>query len=117
MAQNDRRFPYIRDVIRTGKQKTKYVAPQPTQSARAGSGLAAGGDHAIKQIQDKLVALGYLDAKHADGLVGRTRSATLDAVERFQRRNGLKPDRVLGGVNSETRRKLMLPAEKLVRAQ
>ncbi|HEX8554724.1 MAG TPA: peptidoglycan-binding protein, partial [Sphingomonas sp.] len=56
---------------------------------------------------------GYLDARHADGLIGRGRSATLDAVARFQERNGLTVDRVLGGPNSKTRRKLALPAAML----
>jgi hypothetical protein len=102
---HDSRYPYIRDVIRARDRKAIYV----------GSGLPHGGDLQIKAIQDKLVALGYLEAHQADGIVGRSRSATLDAVEAFQRRNGLKPDRDLGGPNSQTRRMLALPVGQLVR--
>jgi len=75
-----------------------------------------GSDPQVRAIQDKLVVLGYLDARHADGVIGRTRSATLDAVAAFQGRNGLTVDRDLGGPNSETRRKLALPIGQLVRA-
>lgn len=57
--------------------------------------------------------LGYLEATHADGLVGRSHSATLDAVLGFQQRNGLKPDRDLGSAKSETGRKLALPVSPL----
>ena len=71
----------------------------------------------IKSLQEKLVALGYLEARHADGLIGRSRSATLDAVAEFQRRNGLRVDRDLGGPHSETRQKLSLPPGALVRAR
>lgn len=105
-SEHDARFPYIRDVIRARNRKAKYRALT----------LPQGGDPQVKAIQDKLVELGYLDARHADGLIGRTRSATLDAVEAFQRRNGLKPDRDLGGPNSLTRRRLALPVQQLVRA-
>ncbi|PSJ39547.1 peptidoglycan-binding domain-containing protein [Allosphingosinicella deserti] len=105
-SEHDARFPYIRDVIRAGNRSARYRA----------LALPQGGDPQIKAIQDTLVALGYLEARHADGLLGRTRSATLDAVEAFQRRNGLKPDRDLGGPNSLTRRKLALPIAQLVRA-
>ena len=79
--------------------------------------VVTGGDPVIRSLQENLVALGYLEARHADGLVGRGRSATLDAVAEFQRRNGLKVDRDLGGPNSDTRRRLSLPASRLVRAQ
>lgn len=102
----DARFPYIRDVIRARNRSAGYRALT----------LPAGGDPEVKAIQDKLVALGYLDASRADGLLGRSRSATLDAVEAFQRRNGLRADRDLGGANSETRRKFALPVEQLARA-
>ncbi len=67
--------------------------------------------------RDRLVALGYLEARHTDGLVGCGKSATLDAVEAFQRRNGLNPDRDLGGAHSLTRQHLALPVAKLVRAR
>ncbi len=95
-------------MIRAGNRSATYRA--------LGSSLAPGGDVAIKAIQDRLVALGYLDARHADGLIGRSRSATLDAVEAFQRANRLKVDRDLGGPNSETRQKLARPIEQLVSA-
>ncbi len=107
-SEADPRFPYIRDVIRAGNRSAPYRA--------LASSLAPGGDVAIKAIQDRLVALGYLDARHADGLIGRSRSATLDAVEAFQRANRLKVDRDLGGPNSETRQKLARPIEQLVSA-
>lgn len=110
----DPRFPYIRDVIRGRNRHATYRAPTPP--AGRAQAAAAGADASIKRIQDRLVELGYLDPRHADGTIGRTRSATLDAVEAFQRRNGLKPDRVLGGPNSQTRRRLALPASQLVRA-
>ncbi len=67
-------------------------------------------------MQDKLVALGYLDAKYADGAVGRRDSATLDAVAVFQKRHGLRVDRDLGGSNSQTRKFLTWPAYQLRRA-
>lgn len=105
-SQHDPRYPYIRDVIRASNRHALYraIAPMP------------GADPQIRRIQDALVALGYLDAKHADGTVGRSNSATLDALRIFQSRNGLKPDRQLGGPNSLTRRKLALPAGQLVPA-
>jgi hypothetical protein len=106
MSPYDARYPYIRDVIRKRSPAAAYTPVQ----------LPAGADPAIKQLQDKLVALGYLAPRQADGLVGRAHSATLDAVRAFQARNGLKPDRVLGGANSETRRALLRPAVELRRA-
>jgi hypothetical protein len=106
-SQYDARFPYIRDVIRGRNRDASYRAVQ----------LPQGADPQIKAIQDRLVALGYLDASQADGIVGRSRSATLDAVAAFQGRNGLTVDRDLGGPNSETRRKLALPIGQLVRAR
>lgn len=106
-SEHDTRFPYVRDVIRARNRGAAYKAMQ----------LSAGGDQVIRSLQENLVALGYLEARHADGLVGAGRSATLDAVAEFQRRNGLKVDRDLGGPNSETRRKLSLPAGGLVRAR
>lgn len=62
------------------------------------------------------MVLAYLPACQADGFLGRSKSATLDAVRLFQGRNGLKPDRDLGGANSDTRKKLALPVDKLVAA-
>lgn len=107
MSEHDVRFPYIRDVIRARNRKAEYAA----------LALAPGADPQIKAIQDTLVALGYLEARHADGFVGRQRSATLDAVAEFQRRNGLRVDRDLGGPNSETRRALARPISQLQAAQ
>ena len=95
----DVRYPYISDVIRAGARNAGYSALR----------LPAGSDADIKRLQDRLVRLGYLEARHADGLVGRSRSATMDAVVRFQARNGLKPDRDLGGANSRTRQFLAAP--------
>ncbi|MGH6614967.1 peptidoglycan-binding domain-containing protein [Sphingomonas sp.] len=104
----DPRFPYIRDVIRVGKRQAPYRALVTS--------LTPGGDPAIKAIQERLVALGYLEPRYADGLIGRKRSATLDAVAEFQKRNSLKVDRDLGGPNSETRRRLALPIGQLIAA-
>ena len=106
-SEQDPRFPYIRDVIRARNRHAAYRPLTPI----------AGSDPAIRSIQDKLVALGYLEARHADGTVGRANSPTLDAVAAFQRRNGLAVDRNLGGPNSETRRKLAQPTASLVRWQ
>ena len=103
MSEHDIRFPYIRDVIRAGNRNAGYRRLQ----------LPPGGDPAIKALQDRLVELGYLEGRHADGLVGRSRSATLDAVAVFQRVHGLRVDRDLGGPNSETRRLLARPASQL----
>lgn len=105
-SRQDARFPYIRDVIRA---RDRHAAYRPVQPVR-------GADPQVKMMQDKLVALGYLDAGHADGTIGRTRSATLDAVQAFQSRNGLKADRDLGGPNSMTRRKLALTTAQLAPA-
>ena len=105
MSPYDARFPYIRDVIRKRRPTAGYASVQ----------LPAGADPSIKQLQDKLVALGYLTPRQADGLVGHTHSATLDAVRDFQARNGLKPDRDLGGTNSATRKALLRPINQLQR--
>ncbi|MEG3086657.1 peptidoglycan-binding domain-containing protein [Sphingomonas sp. PB4P5] len=83
----DVRYAYIRDVIRPRRPNAD---PRPVM-------LPNGGDLEVKRMQDKLVALGYLDARYADGSVGRGHSATLDAVEIFQKRHGLHVDRDLGG--------------------
>ncbi|MEH3041295.1 MAG: peptidoglycan-binding protein [Sphingomonas paucimobilis] len=104
---HDARFPYIRDVIRARNRHADYRMADPVKGA----------DAQIRQIQEKLAALGYLESRHVDGTVGRSRSATLDAVAAFQRRNGLKVDRDLGGPNSLTRRKLGQPISTLARWQ
>ncbi|WP_420822873.1 peptidoglycan-binding domain-containing protein [Sphingomonas solaris] len=105
-SEGDPRFPYIRDVVRTGDRHAAY---RPLKAI-------GGSDPAIRAMQEKLAALGYLDARQVDGVVGRSRSATLEAVAAFQRRNGLKPDRELGGPHSLTRRKLAQPLISLQRA-
>ncbi len=104
-SEHDLRFPYIRDVIRARNRRAEYRALP----------LGRGGDAEVKAMQDKLVSLGYLEARHADGTVGRSRSATLDALASFQKRNGLEPDRNFGGPNSLTRRKLAQSGVSLVR--
>ncbi len=106
MSQYDPRYPYIRDVILKRNRSAVYANPL----------LAPGADRQIKAIQDRLVQLGYLMPRHADGFVGRSNSATLDAVAQFQRRNGLTPDRILGGANSDTRKKIMSPTNTLRKA-
>ncbi len=106
MSPYDARFPYIRDVVR---KRSPTAAYRPVV-------LPPGGDPQIKALQDKLVTLGYLDPRQADGLLGRTHSATLDAVRAFQARNGLEPDRDLGGAHSLTRAALTRPAAQLQRA-
>ncbi|MGI9036761.1 MAG: peptidoglycan-binding domain-containing protein [Pyrinomonadaceae bacterium] len=106
-SQYDARFSYIRDVIRAGNRNAIY---QPIR-------LAQGADVEIKRMQDKLAALGCLAASNADGIISRGNSPTKQAVRAFQMRNGLKPDGDLGGVNSETRKKLQLPISQLTAAQ
>ncbi len=104
---HDPRFPYLRDVIWARNRRAEYRAPHSIPGA----------DAQIRQTQEKLAALGYLESRHVDGTIGRSSSATLDAVAEFQRRNGLKVDRNLGGPNSFTRRKLAQPIATLVRWQ
>lgn len=103
----DSRFPYIRDVIRARSPGAAYKAIS----------LPAGADLQVKAYQDKLVALGYLEGRQADGLIGNTRSATRDAIAAFQKRNNLPVDRDPGGPNSQTRRLLAQPAGSLVRVK
>lgn len=105
MSPYDARFPYIRDNIRKRSQTAGY---SPVV-------LPTGANAAIKAIQDKLVALDYLDPRMADGLIGRSHSKTLDAVQDFQRRNGLQAGRDLGGANSKTRAALAKPVNQLQR--
>jgi peptidoglycan hydrolase-like protein with peptidoglycan-binding domain len=78
-SPQDGHYPYVRDVIRARNRNAPYRA----------LALPIGGDPTIRLLQENLVALGYLDARQADGLVGHGRSATLDAVAEFQLRNGL----------------------------
>lgn len=104
-SEYDLRFPYIRDVIRARNRRADYVPLTPVK----------GSDAQVRAMPDKLVALGYLQARHADGTVCQSRSATLDALDEFQKRNGLKADRDFGGQNSLTRSRLDQPFDTLVR--
>lgn len=70
-----------------------------------------GHDHRAAWKRDTLAEDG-----HADGTIGRTRSQTLNAVQAFQGRNGLKADENLGGPNSMTRKKLTSTTAQLVPA-
>lgn len=99
----DARFPYIRDVIRAGDRNATYQAVTLAPDASA----------EIKAVQDKLVALGYLEAIYADGISSSSNSPTIQAVSAFQRANGLHDDGDLGTANSDTRRKLQLPVSSL----
>lgn len=101
MSTSDVRYPYITCNILANAPNAQYIAIQP--SVNNSPQLGKGADATIKAIQDKLVALGYLDPKYADGYAGKH---TIDAVRGFQRNNGLKPDGDIGGRNSETRKKL-----------
>lgn len=105
--EHDLRFPYIRDVIRARNRRVGDVPLNPVK----------GSEPEVRAMQGKLVALGYLQARHADGTVGRLRSATLDALAEFQKRNVLKADRDFGGPNSLTPRRLNQPVGTLVRSQ
>lgn len=108
MSPHDPRYPYIVYNILRGDRNAGYIpirivaAPRPM--------LGAGASLEIKEIQDELVALGYLEAKHADGYMGRF---TRDAVRNFQARNSLFVDGDIGGVNSRTRAKFRLPLNQL----
>lgn len=100
----DPRYPYIRDVILAGKPNAPYKAVT----------LPSGANADIKKFQEKLVQLGDLEARFADGLVGGKGSRTRQAIIDFQKRNNLVPDGDLGGPNSQTRAKLNLPLSQLV---
>ena len=94
MSTLDPRYPFITLNIRPGSVNARFIPLKP---------LGQGADKTIKAIQDKLVELGYLDPKHADGYMGKH---TRNAVRGFQSRNGLYVDGDIGGPNSQTRRKL-----------
>ena len=100
----DPRYPYIKDVILAGKPNESYKAVT----------LPAGANADIKKFQEKLVQLGDLEARFADGIIGGRGSRTRQAVTDFQKRNNLVPDGDLGGQNSKTRAKLNLPLSQLV---
>ncbi len=100
MSTSDVRYPFITCNILAGKPNAQYIPINPSNNSPQ---LGKGADATIKTIQDKLVSLGYLDPKFADGYTGKH---TTDAVRGFQRNNGLKPDGDIGGRNSEMRKKL-----------
>ena len=97
MSKTDIRYPFITCNILADLPNAQYI---PIKNAPQ---LGKGTDVSIKAIQDKLVSLGLLDPKFADGYTGKH---TTDAVRVFQRNNGLKVDGDIGGRNSETRKKL-----------
>jgi len=101
MSTSDSRYPYITCNILANAPNAQYI-PLKT-SVSSSPQLGKGADATIKAIQDKLVALGYLDPKYADGYTGKN---TRNAVRGFQSRNGLKVDGDIGGPNSETRKRL-----------
>lgn len=68
---------------------TETVQPDAVGERNLTTGME--GDD-VKAVQEKLIALGYLNGK-ADGKYG---TATADAVKRFQTRNGLKADGICG---------------------
>jgi Putative peptidoglycan binding domain len=98
MSTTDIRYPFITCNILAGKPNAQYI---PVKSAP--SQLGKGADVTIKAIQDKLVSLGLLDPKFANGYTGRH---TTDAIRAYQKNNGLKVDGNFGGPNSETRKRL-----------
>ena len=99
----DLRYPYIRDVILTGKPTEAYKPVILPSHANAD----------IKKFQEKLVQLGFLPARFADGIYGGKGSQTRLAVADFQKANSLDSDGDLGGSNSKTRAKLNLPFAQL----
>lgn len=102
MSTSDIRYPFITCNILTGKPNAQYIPLQPAQPNNAPQ-LGKGADAKIKAIQDRLVALLYLDPKYANGYMNQQ---TRSAVRGFQSQNGLKVDGDIGGPNSETRKKL-----------
>lgn len=83
-----------------------YVSLQPTPSSGSTTLLRSGSrGSAVKQLQEQLILLGYLDDR-ADGIFGRLTDA---AVRQYQRRNGLTVDGIagkitLGQVSAEAQR-------------
>lgn len=104
MSTLDIRYPFITLNIRPGSPNAQFIPLQP---------LGKGADPIIKEIQNKLVELGYLEEIYADGYTGKHTTA---AVRAFQANNSLKIDGDLGGPNSNTRRKLQFPTSQLVPA-
>ena len=83
-----------------------YVSLQPTPSSGSTTLLRSGSrGSAVKQLQEQLILLGYLNDR-ADGIFGRLTDA---AVRQYQRRNGLTVDGIagkitLGQVSAEAQR-------------
>jgi hypothetical protein len=124
MTVADQRVSYVVEEDKVGP----YVLPKEYVGASNGRVIVRSGSfpsklrlddpahpQQVELVDDAPGGKAYFFVR-GDGLVGRGKSATLDAVEAFQRRNGLKPDRDLGGAHSLTRQRLALPVAKLVRA-
>ena len=83
-----------------------YVSLQAPPSSGSTTLLRSGSrGSAVKQLQEQLILLGYLNDR-ADGIVGRLTDA---AVRQYQRRNGLTVDGIagkitLGQVSAEAQR-------------
>ena len=83
-----------------------YVSLQTAPSSGSTTLLRSGSrGSAVKQLQEQLILLGYLDDR-ADGIFGRLTNA---AVRQYQRRNGLTVDGIagkitLGQVSAEAQR-------------
>ncbi len=70
-----------------------YVSLQSTPSSGSTTLLRSGSrGSAVKQLQERLILLGYLNDR-ADGIFGRLTDA---AVRQYQRRNGLTVDGIAG---------------------
>ena len=98
------------------RARHRRIGPAPQWSAGLSGHLVAIGMGRLKHRTMKRLGRSICDPQQADGFIKRTRSATLDAVKAFQARNGLKPDRDLGGVHSLTRAALNRSAAQLRRA-
>ena len=92
---------------RTGYASKKYInISSSSSSSSSSSGKSSGtcsiGDKgdAVKKVQKRLIALGYLSGGSDDGSFG---NQTKNAVKEFQSRNGLSTS---GSVNSATLKKL-----------
>lgn len=105
MSTLDSRYPFITLNIRAGSTNAKFVPTKP---------LGKGADAVVMEIENKLVELGYLESKYADGYKEKYMK---NAVQEFQRNNGLKVDGDIGGQNSNTRKKLQLPTSQLLPAK
>jgi Putative peptidoglycan binding domain len=104
MSTLDPRYPFVTINIRAGSIDAKFIPIKP---------LGRGADGIIMEIENKLVELGYLSSRYADGY---KENNMINSVREFQRNNGLKVDGDLGGSNSNTRKKLSLPTSQLIPA-